>query len=144
MQNQKLVLKQEFVINALVTGKIDQHITINIWGHIFIMVSHKQDKLNHFFAFRCVESSKCYNHKYRDFAEAIDERRDTVNEDDWEGTAVCDAPRDGNEEEAFVRSDSGDEGKVCCKEEHIKKKLSCSTISDTHRYLKIPPLFVVH
>ena len=102
------------------------------------MVSHNEDKLNHFFAFRCVESSKCYNHKYRHFAEAIDERREDANEDDWEGTAVCDAPGDDNEEDAFVRSDSGDEGKVCCKEEHIKRKPSCSTISDTHRYQKTP------
>ena len=90
-----------------------------------------------FFAFRCVESSKCNNHKHRDFAEAIDERRGAGNVDDWEGTAICDAPQDENAEDTFIRSDSGAGEKVCCKEEHIKKKPSCSTISDTHRCQKI-------
>ena len=54
--------------------------------------------------------------------------------DDWEETAVCDAPRDDYTDETFVRSDSDYEEKVCCKNENVQKKPSCSTIRDTHRY----------
>ena len=63
--------------------------------------------------------------------------------DDWEETAVCDAPRDDDTDDAFVRSDSDDEEKICCKEEHIKKRPSCSSIRDTHRYLKDMIIFYI-
>ena len=89
-----------------------------------------------FFHFRCVASSSC-NKKGNDldFANAISERRGNEdNEDDWEETAVCDAPRDDYTDETFVRSDSDDEEKVCCKDENVQKKPSCSTIRDTHRF----------
>ena len=86
-------------------------------------------------SFRCVTPSSCSSsHRHSDFANAISERRGTGDVDDWEETALCGVARDDNAQDTFVRSDSDDEEKVCCKEEHIEQKPSCSAIKDTHRY----------